>query len=230
MYDTCGVGHKSARVASFPPPDFYLQQASLDPCIGEASSQQCASKRHLAARRLVLEHITPHGLADGAAGKLVPSTFSTISADHNFRYSPLPHHAAGHSRRARLQGLFLLPIPAGLTPLLQPLDLWCFAPYKRLLEDESRKQRMDQGGEPLSVRDLVQMYFPSVCRFLGRPFPSGRLLHRQVCPPVTALILCTVILGRYFPDGRPRCRRAVFVARRIPTTAAEELQSTQNIR
>ena len=105
-------------------------------------------------------------------------------------------------REARLQGLFLLPVPAGLTPLLQPLDLWCFAPYKRLLEDESRKQRMDQGGEPLSVETWFKCIF-QVCT----DFWAGRSFWKAFAQAGLPTCDRTHPLHRdlrvLFPNGRP---------------------------
>ena len=105
-------------------------------------------------------------------------------------------------REARLQGLFLLPVPAGLTPLLQPLDLWCFAPYKRLLEDESRKQRMDQGGEPLSVETWFRCIF-QVCT----AFWAGRSFWKAFAQAGLPTCDRTHPLHRdlrvLFPNGRP---------------------------
>ncbi|CAE7672268.1 unnamed protein product, partial [Symbiodinium sp. CCMP2592] len=56
------------------------------------------------------------------------------------------HLSPGVIREGRLQGLFMLPVPPGMTSYLQPLDLWCFGPYKKWLERENRQQRICQNG------------------------------------------------------------------------------------
>ncbi|CAE7495760.1 unnamed protein product [Symbiodinium sp. CCMP2592] len=56
------------------------------------------------------------------------------------------HLSPGVIREGRHKGLFMLPVPPGMTSYLQPLDLWCFGPYKKWLERENRQQRICQNG------------------------------------------------------------------------------------
>ena len=68
------------------------------------------------------------------------------------------------SKAAELK-LWIAPVPAGLTYLLQPLDVSCFAQYKAFLRSAYRIARMATGA--LSARQWIMLLFQVCTDFLN---------------------------------------------------------------
>ena len=107
------------------------------------------------------------------------------------------HTAQSVIRTARLQHVFLAPIPPACTAFVQPLDVYTFARYKRFLEDQFREHRMVRTG-PVSVHEWFKLLFRACDWLRSEPWhvafslsglPNlGLELHRD--------------LAKLFPGGR----------------------------
>ena len=114
------------------------------------------------------------------------------------------HTAQSVIRTARLQHVFLAPIPPACTAFVQPLDVYTFARYKRFLEDQFREHRMVRTG-PVSVHEWFKLLFRACDWLRSEPWhvafslsglPNlGLDLHRD--------------LAKLFPGGRVTfCQRS----------------------
>ena len=72
------------------------------------------------------------------------------------------HLADSVIQAANNQGLFTAVCPAGLTPLLQPLDVYCFQGYKHYLAEKARY------AADLSMSSRMQMLFGACATYLTR--------------------------------------------------------------
>ena len=109
------------------------------------------------------------------------------------------HTAHSVIRTARLQHVFLVPIPPASTALVQPLDVHTFAQYKRFLEDQFREHRMVRTG-PVSVHEWFKFLFRA-CAWLRSE--SWHIVFSLPGCPIWAWS-CTVILPSFFLVGASR--------------------------
>ncbi|CAE7310316.1 unnamed protein product [Symbiodinium sp. CCMP2592] len=115
------------------------------------------------------------------------------------------HLSPGVIREGRLQGLFMLPVPPGMTSYLQPLDLWCFGPYKKWLERENRQQRICQNGS-VSLETWFRTIFKACTDYwTNRPFWKA---FAQAGLPTSEQRLHGK-LASLFPEGIPSLEQAL---------------------
>ena len=79
------------------------------------------------------------------------------------------HWAQPVVRAARLQGIFLLPVPPACTPLVQPLDVYTFSRYKQKLECLFRDHRMAQQG-PVTAQVWFHLLFQAIDWLRSEPW------------------------------------------------------------
>ncbi|CAE6911354.1 unnamed protein product [Symbiodinium sp. CCMP2592] len=104
------------------------------------------------------------------------------------------HLADSVIEAANNQGFFTAVCPAGLTPLLQPLDVYCFQGYKHYLAEKTRD------AVDLSMSSRMQILFGACTTYLSRrswKFAFGRLQLTDEQTPVSRG------LQDVFPAGLP---------------------------
>ena len=79
------------------------------------------------------------------------------------------HWAQPVVRVARLQSIFLLPVPPACTPLVQPLDVYTFSRYKQKLECLFRDHRMAQQG-PVTAQAWFHILFQAIVWLRSEPW------------------------------------------------------------
>ena len=113
------------------------------------------------------------------------------------------HLSPGVIREGRLQGLFMLPVPPGLTSHLQPLDLWCFGPYNWSARTASKEfVKMDISclyrlGLKLSSKRV---------QTTGRIVPFGRAFAQAGLPTSEQRLHRKLV--SLFPEGIPSLEQA----------------------
>ena len=75
------------------------------------------------------------------------------------------HVAPAVVRMARLQQLWLLPVPPSTTQYVQPLDVYVFNQYKRFLEARNRDVRIRKGC--VDVEDWLKIVFEACDEFMN---------------------------------------------------------------
>lgn len=111
--------------------------------------------------------------------------------------------------------IWLAPVPAGLTYLLQPLDVSCFARYKHFLRSRYRAARMAAGS--VSAHQWMRLLFQVCEEFLSAK--SWAAAFRMVGIGSHEMRLSTE-LSNLFPEGRPSagaCLTAGEFVRILPT-------------
>ena len=111
--------------------------------------------------------------------------------------------------------MWLVPVPAGLTYLLQPLDVCVFFGYKEFLRQQYRKIRAEKGM--VTAEMWLQLLFAVCMSYLnGRRWSPA---FSQVGLSAKASGLSTE-LQFYFPAGKPQlantCITSAELARLIP--------------
>ena len=117
--------------------------------------------------------------------------------------------------KAAALNIWLVPVPAGLTHLLQPLDVYTFSGYKQFLQNAHKQARADHGD--VDARAWLQLIFDVCTRFL-----NGRRWSEAFCQvglgPSSASL--SHELKTLFPGGLPvqqaTCLSAAELARLMP--------------
>ena len=100
--------------------------------------------------------------------------------------------------KASALNIWLVPVPAGLTHLLQPLDVYTFSGYKEFLRQQYRKARADKGM--VSLEMWLQLLFDVCTTYLnGRKWSPA---FSQVGLGARTSVLSTE-LQSFFPAGKP---------------------------
>ena len=108
------------------------------------------------------------------------------------------HVAPAVVRVARLQQLWLLPVPPSTTQYVQPLDVSVFSQYKGFLQSRSRDVRIERGG--VDVEDWLRLVFAACDAFLNNK--AWYKAFALVGVPADSQQGLNAELGHLFPQGR----------------------------
>ncbi len=108
------------------------------------------------------------------------------------------HVAPAVVRMARLQQLWLLPVPPSTTQYVQPLDVYVFNQYKRFLEARNRDVRIRKGS--VDVEDWLTIVFAACDEFMNNK--SWYKAFALVGVPADGQQGLNAELQHFFPQGR----------------------------
>ena len=111
------------------------------------------------------------------------------------------------SAKAAALGIWLVPVPPGLTHLLQPLDVYTFSGYKQFLRSAYRKACLRDGH--VSPPSWLKLLFQACTQYLNSRQWSAAFSQVGLGPPCAA---ASQELQAIFPDGLPRQRDACLTS------------------
>jgi hypothetical protein len=109
------------------------------------------------------------------------------------------HIADAVAAKAAALNIWLVPVPAGLTHLLQPLDVYAFSGYKEFLRQQYRKSRAEKGT--VSPLTWLQLIFRVCTSYLNSRKWSPAFAQVGLGAKASAL---STELQSLFPTGLPK--------------------------
>lgn len=101
--------------------------------------------------------------------------------------------------KAASLNIWLVPVPVGLTHLLQPLDVYAFAGYKDSLRNEYRRVRSEHGS--VTPQRWLQLLFAVCTRYLNSRQWSVAFAQAGLGAPSANI---STELQTFFPQGLPQ--------------------------